>query len=238
MTTTHLLDRVPTRDGRRVLGPDRVPLASVLDPLTAGARPIEVATASGLEPADVVAALAFAALGPRPDDGPPPVRSAPQWPALGPSLAEPALAGIFPRAPRPARLALAAGLLQVHDFWDESHHAAQEAEDRGERNVAAYWHGVAHRREPDPGNAAYWFRRIGPHPVFAPLAAGASELLEDYSDPAPAARLLRDGRWDPFAMIELCTSARSGTPAAALAGRLQRLELILLLDATLAPLTT
>ncbi|HWE35776.1 MAG TPA: hypothetical protein VG406_04330 [Isosphaeraceae bacterium] len=232
---TTLLDRLQLHDGRRVLGTGRVPLADVLDRLTAGARPIEVVAATSLAPRDVVAALAFAALGPRPDDGPPPTRAAPQWPTLAPSLSEPALAGIFPDAARPARLALAAGLLQAHDFWNDSHHAAQEAEDRGERAVAAYWHGVAHRREPDPANAAYWFRRVGPHPVFTPLAAGAAELLEDYSDPVPTARLLRDGRWDPFAMIDLCTGARPGTPAAALAGRLQRLELILLLDATLAP---
>ena len=62
------------------------------------------------------------------------------------------------------------GLLQVHDFWDASHEAAQQADDLGERDFSAYWHGIAHRREPDAGNAAYWFRRVGRHPVFTPLA--------------------------------------------------------------------
>ena len=65
------------------------------------------------------------------------------------------------------RLALAAGLLQIHDFWDASHEAAQEADDLGERDFSAYWHGIAHRREPDAGNASYWFRRVGRHRAAA-----------------------------------------------------------------------
>jgi hypothetical protein len=134
------------------------------------------------------------------------------------------------------RLALAAGLLQVHDFWNASHEAAQKADDLGERDFSAYWHGIVHRREPDPGNAAYWFHRVGRHPVFTPLADAARPLLAEHSDLSLAGRLLSGGAWNPSAMIDLCTEARPGTPRETLARRLQRLEMWLLLEATFAAL--
>jgi hypothetical protein len=132
---------------------------------------------------------------------------------------------------------MAAGLLQVFDFWDASHEAAQQADDLGERASSAYWHGIAHRREPDPGNAAYWFRRVGHHPLFAPLAEAAAPLLDTHGDAALTARLLSRG-WDAMAMIDLCTQAKPGTPREALARRLQRLEMWMLLEATFAKLAT
>ena len=80
----------------------------------------------------------------------------------------------FPGTPHRPRLALAAGLLQIHDFWDASHDAAQRADDQGEREFSAYWHGIAHRREPDAGNAAYWFRRVGRHRDLQAARRGGS----------------------------------------------------------------
>src|SRR5262249_2794877 len=146
-----------------------------------------------------------------------------------PALFERALAELYPKASRPARLALSAGLLQIHDFWDASHHAAQEADDLGEAHVSAYWHGIAHRREPDAGNAGYWFRRVGRHAVFAPLAEAARPVLaSDPSGPAITARLMPSGTWDAFAFIDLCTGKASSH--ASVARKLQRLEMILLLE--------
>jgi hypothetical protein len=145
---------------------------------------------------------------------------------------------VFPSATSPSRLALAAGLLQVCDFWDASHEAAQKADDLGERDYSPYWHGIAHRREPDPGNAAYWFRRVGRHPVFTPLAAAARPLLDEHGDSGLAGRLIASGAWNPSAMIQLCTEARPGTPVETLARQLQRLEMWLLLEATFGALGT
>ncbi len=120
----------------------------------------------------------------------------------------------------------------MHDFWDASHEAAQKADDLGERDFSAYWHGIAHRREPDPGNASYWFRRVGRHPLFPSLAEAARPLLERQGDASLTGRLLSGGGWNPSAMIDLCSEAKSGTPRESLARRLQRLEMWLLLEAT------
>ena len=108
--------------------------------------------------------------------GPKLVQGRPRRPKLVAAVSEPVLARLFPKASRSARLALSAGLLQILDAWDASHDAAQEAEDLGERRFSAYWHGVAHRREPDAGNASYWFRRVGRHPLFPTLAESAEPL--------------------------------------------------------------
>jgi hypothetical protein len=146
-------------------------------------------------------------------------------------MSQASLAELLGQSSRAGLLSLSAGLLQIYDFWDESHEAAQEADDLGERAYSAYWHGIAHRREPDPGNAAYWFRRVGRHPVFKPLADAAQGVLDEM----PAGRpipFLRKGVWDAFAFIDYCDSAPPASAEEAIARRIQRLEMGLLLDAT------
>jgi hypothetical protein len=209
-----------------------VPATEVLERLEAGETPAGAARGLGWSAGELISALGRAGL----DINPPAlVQQAPRRPRLASALSAEAWAELLPRATRPARLALAAGLLQIFDFWDASHEAAQQADDLGERAVSTYWHGIAHRREPDSGNSAYWFRRVGRHAIFPRLTDAARPLLDAHGDPALSARLLSGGNWAPFAFIDVCTQSRPDSPAAALAREIQRREMSLLLDATAAP---
>jgi hypothetical protein len=198
--------------------------------LEAGQGWAEVASALGLAPGDLVAALAWLALGGDGEVGPDLVQSRPKRPGLAGALGADAVGTLFPEARPVARVLLAAGVLQVHDLWVAGHEAAQEADDLGDRDLSAWWHGIAHRREPDAGNASYWFRRVGRSPIFAELAEDAGPVVEEEGSPAWARKVIRDGGWDPFGFIDAC-NARDG---ARLARRLQRLELDRLLAATLS----
>lgn len=77
--------------------------------------------------------------------------------------------------------ALRSALHLWNDSLDRCHALAQDIE----TPTGSYLHGVMHRREPDYGNAKYWFRRVGTHPVFAKLEKG----------------------WDPFDMVDRCEKA-------------------------------
>ena len=51
--------------------------------------------------------------------------------------------------------------------WDAAHQVAQETD--GE--TGAWIHAYLHRKEGDPGNAAYWYRRAGRPVACGPLSA-------------------------------------------------------------------
>ncbi len=105
-----------------------------------------------------------------------------------------------------------AGMLLLWDLLDASHDISQTMEGQGSPRTGDYWHGIMHRREPDAGNASYWFRRVGQHPAFASLVKGLTAWMQyqaaSAEETAVVGRLLkRDGSWDPFAMIELSQQA-------------------------------
>lgn len=229
-----LADRiVEGNEGPAVLSTG-VPLAAIVKDLEAGA-PV---TSLGLDPFDLVAAMARLGLGAADSEGLPLVQGRPGRPKLERALSEPSLSALFPEARRASCLAMAAGLLQVHDFWDASHEAAQKADDLGEKRYSPYWHGIGHRREPDYGNAGYWFRRVGRHPLFPALGAAVLLILECESGDADRSRwpLDRVGDWNPDAFSELHREARRNVALEPLARRLQRLEMAMLLDLTVADL--
>jgi hypothetical protein len=195
-------------------------------------EPIDaVASRYGLDARGVFTALGRLALGPEDSDGPPLVRAAPGRTAIRAALEERSLSRLLRDASRTRRLILSAGLLQIFDFWDASHSAAQEADDLGDPSRdAAFWHGIAHRREPDPGNAAYWFRRVGRHGLLPRLAETARPLIEVAGSPPWAERVVRGGVWDPLAFLDVCAASRPGSAPERLARRLQRLEMRTLLE--------
>ena len=82
-----------------------------------------------------------------------------------------------------------AGLWLYFSCLDEAHTLAQAVETPD----GSFWHGIMHRQEPDAGNAAYWFRRVGQHAIFPELRAAAAAL--GYA-------------WDPLVFIEDCEEAR------------------------------
>jgi len=109
------------------------------------------------------------------------------------------------------------GLYLYCGCWDVGHTTADSVESPD----GYFWHGIAHRQEPDPDNAAYWFHKTGKHPIFPKLAAEAAH-----------ARYKASGDWDPFAFIEYCESARRqpGSPDEQIAIAVQLLEWQLLFD--------
>ena len=229
-----LTERIEDHPTGAVLRANGMGVDEVVRRLEAGESPDGVLRGASLQPRDLIAALAWVGLGGPGAEGPALVTRTPRHPKLAKALGEPALATIFPNASRPARLALAAGLSLAHDFWDAGHHAAQEADDLGEQAVSAYWHGIAHRREPDAGKRIYWFRRVGRHPLFGPLGVAARDLLVDRLRDDLADRFItRQGAWDPTAFVNATDSARQGGTDATIYRQLQRLEMSMLLDVSL-----
>ncbi len=111
---------------------------------------------------------------------------------------------------RDAALACFSGLWLLADDLDASHRISQ---DLGTPE-GSFWHGIMHRREGDFGNAKYWFRRAGEHPVF--------DLLGDVVDVA--------GEWDPYTFVDLCQRAARDESLAAQCRRWQQIEWEVLFD--------
>ena len=105
---------------------------------------------------------------------------------------------LFPEVHAPQ--AALAGLYLYFSCRDEAHEVAQaDASADG-----SFWHGILHRQEPDAGNASYWFKRVGKHPVFPGLLTAATAIAAAHPD----ADLQFAQTWNPFAFIEICERAR------------------------------
>ena len=145
-------------------------------------------------------------------------------PAVAALLAEPRVMPLGPGTPvaavRPQLVALklppacAAGLWLYFDFLDESHKISQDDESDPDRN---FWHAVMHRREPDPSNSTYWWRKVGPHPVLDRLRDAAPAVGYEFTT--------------PFDFVDFCEKVRgTNTPDEDTARQVQLLEWQLLFD--------
>jgi hypothetical protein len=116
------------------------------------------------------------------------------------------------------------GLFLYFSCADECHEIVQ-AVDTAE---GSFWHAILHRQEPDSGNAAYWFRETGNHPVFQDLARAAEEIAGKY----PEAGFRGGAKWDPFSFIDFSEQARKdpGGRCEGAALEIQRAEWQLLFD--------
>lgn len=104
---------------------------------------------------------------------------------------------LFPGAKNPA--AAAAGLWLYFSCFEEAHNLVSESETPD----CQLWHAILHRREPDSGNAAYWFRKVGTHPTYSDTARAGAEILKRIPDAE-----FRIGKWDPLAFVLFCERAR------------------------------
>lgn len=97
-----------------------------------------------------------------------------------------------------------AGMWLWNGFLDRSHELSQNIE----TPEGSWWHGIMHRREPDAGNAAYWFRRVGDHSLFSTLGEKVREHAKQTELPDEAQWLSQCTNWKPQQFIEACESAR------------------------------
>jgi hypothetical protein len=163
----------------------------------------------------------------------------PELPELGPGprsgvLSQSALNAELEKAFRQIRLPgenqhiIRALILLWHEHLDAAHEIAQGI-DNGD---GAYVHAIMHRREPDYGNSAYWFKRVGRHSTFPELAKRATNLLSKDNKTTLQSELVLNGEWQPFGFVNACerASIHSDSALDQLLRKIQQIEFETLLE--------
>lgn len=122
---------------------------------------------------------------------------------------------------------LRSALWLLFDYMTESHELSQNIPTPS----GSYWHGILHRREPDPSNAKYWMARIGEHPICPELLQDALEIT-GAAGPAGApllASLQKMKSWDSAWFVDRCNAPSDAQTTQVLLD-IQRREWLLLFD--------
>lgn len=107
-------------------------------------------------------------------------------------------------------------------LWNDDLNASHDLSQHIETPTGSLLHGIMHRMEGDYGNAEYWFRRAGSHPLYREIADAAQAAEREAS-----AAFCAGGEWDPYAFnraVEQVVKAADETAAASLR-RLQHAEM-------------